>query len=106
MVLDQLPTLYRDANLKQYIDSMFGGLEQCRKAILCDFCKHAFDGSGADNFFDAGSCIDGRLTSAWNWCGAAAAAAAASAWLDCPCHLHGWLPGLDARLLLLGHLVR
>ena len=28
----------------------------------------AFDGSGADNFFDAGSCIDGRLTSAWNWC--------------------------------------
>ena len=21
-----------------------------------------------DNFFDAGSCIDGRLTSAWNWC--------------------------------------
>jgi hypothetical protein len=30
-----------------------GGLEQCRKAILADFCKHAFDGSGADNFFDA-----------------------------------------------------
>ena len=30
--------------------------------------RHAFDGSGADNFFDAGSCIDGRLTSAWNWC--------------------------------------
>ena len=33
-----------------------------------DFFKHGFDGSGADNFFDAGSCIDGRLTSAWNWC--------------------------------------
>ena len=30
--------------------------------------RYAFDGSGADNFFDAGSCIDGRLTSAWNWC--------------------------------------
>ena len=25
------------------------------------------DGSGADNFMDAGSCIDGRLTSAWEW---------------------------------------
>jgi hypothetical protein len=30
--------------------------------------RHGFDGSGADNFFDAGSCIDGRLTSAWQWC--------------------------------------
>ena len=27
-----------------------------------------FDGSGANNNYDAGSCIDGRLTSAWNWC--------------------------------------
>jgi hypothetical protein len=67
-VLDELPKLYRDTRLQQYIDSTFGGLEACRRTILCDFCRHAFDGSGADNFFDAGSCIDGRLTSAWNWC--------------------------------------
>lgn len=35
-------------------------------SIAVDFFRSAFDGSGADNFFDAGSCIDGRLTSAWN----------------------------------------
>ena len=48
--------------------SCAGGIEAARRHILTDFCRHAFDGSGADNFFDAGSCIDGRLTSAWNWC--------------------------------------
>ena len=36
--------------------------------MLADFFRHAFDGSGADNYYDAGSRIDGRLTSAWNWC--------------------------------------
>ena len=53
---------------RQYIDSTYGGIDALVKAILADFFRHAFDGSGADNFFDAGSCIDGRLTSAWNWC--------------------------------------
>ena len=68
------------------------GLEKL-KDILFDCFRNAFDGrgtsihppheptevkahppthpptqTGGDNFFDAGSCIDGRLTSAWNWC--------------------------------------
>jgi hypothetical protein len=30
--------------------------------MYIDFFRSAFDGSGADNFYDAGSCIDGRLT--------------------------------------------
>mmetsp|Transcript_26930 Transcript_26930/g.47650 ORF Transcript_26930/g.47650 Transcript_26930/m.47650 type:complete len:628 (-) Transcript_26930:111-1994(-) len=54
--------------LQKYVDDTFGGCEALRMRILCDFFRHGFDGSGADNFFDAGSCIDGRLTSAWNWC--------------------------------------
>ncbi|KAJ2893486.1 hypothetical protein GGI21_004257, partial [Coemansia aciculifera] len=51
-----------------FVEQTFGGAEQAKKLILADFFRSAFDGSGADNFFDAGSCIDGRLTSAWNWC--------------------------------------
>mmetsp|Transcript_17257 Transcript_17257/g.33586 ORF Transcript_17257/g.33586 Transcript_17257/m.33586 type:complete len:601 (-) Transcript_17257:211-2013(-) len=54
--------------LKKYVDDTFGGCDELRMTVLCDFFRHGFDGSGADNFFDAGSCIDGRLTSAWNWC--------------------------------------
>lgn len=46
----------------------YGGVDRAKRTILRDFFTHAFDGSGGDNFFDAGSCIDGRLTSAWNWC--------------------------------------
>lgn len=66
--LDRLPEMCEHEKTAHYIDTVFGGIEKCRKDILVDFFRSAFDGSGADNFFDAGSCIDGRLTSAWNWC--------------------------------------
>ncbi|OAD70276.1 hypothetical protein PHYBLDRAFT_177969 [Phycomyces blakesleeanus NRRL 1555(-)] len=68
LALDKLDELKSNDGLKKYIDSKFGGVTECRKVILADFFRGAFDGSGADNFYDAGSCIDGRLTSAWNWC--------------------------------------
>jgi hypothetical protein len=58
----------KDAEIEDMINEGFGGLETLRKDILYDFFRSAFDGSGADNFYDAGSCIDGRMTSAWNWC--------------------------------------
>ncbi|CAI5745814.1 unnamed protein product [Peronospora destructor] len=63
-----IPALAVQSNTRAYVEDSFGGAETLQKEILCDFFKHGFDGSGADNFFDAGSCIDGRLTSAWNWC--------------------------------------
>lgn len=66
--IDLIDSLEQDPGLKDYIDTVFGGKDKLKKDILRDFFRHAFDGSGADNFFDAGSCIDGRLTSAWNWC--------------------------------------
>jgi len=68
IALRRVKDLMANEELKEYIEDRFGSLERCRKDILCDFFKYAFDGSGADNFFDAGSCIDGRLTSAWHWC--------------------------------------
>ena len=67
--LSTLDTLLTDTPaMDDYVKDAFGSADNCRKSILADFFKHAFDGSGADNYFDAGSCIDGRLTSAWNWC--------------------------------------
>ncbi|CAG8460466.1 1245_t:CDS:10 [Paraglomus occultum] len=67
--LDTIPKLAREnEGIGDYIRATFNDVETLKKDILVDFFRYAFDGSGADNFFDAGSCIDGRLTSAWNWC--------------------------------------
>ncbi|EJD01551.1 uncharacterized protein FOMMEDRAFT_111459 [Fomitiporia mediterranea MF3/22] len=66
-VLKEIPNLMDKPALRSYIDDEFGSEDNLYREILGDFFRHAFDGSGADNFFDAGSCIDGRLTSAWQW---------------------------------------
>ncbi|PPQ75909.1 hypothetical protein CVT26_000174, partial [Gymnopilus dilepis] len=66
--LSQIPNLAAKPAINSYIEDEFGSVDGCIREILGDFFRHGFDGSGADNFFDAGSCIDGRLTSAWNWC--------------------------------------
>merc|ERR1719311_361327 len=63
--LDRLPEIYASTPaMKKLMDNEFGGLETLRMTILQDFFRHGFDGSGDDG----GSCIDGRLTSCWNWC--------------------------------------
>ena len=66
--LRQIGSMGKDPGLSAYIKATFGSVDGARRAILRDFFRFGFDGSGADNFFEAGSCIDGRLTSAWNWC--------------------------------------
>ncbi|RKP06325.1 hypothetical protein THASP1DRAFT_18618, partial [Thamnocephalis sphaerospora] len=66
--LEHIDRAHEFKGLDKYIKTYYGDANKCRKLILADFFRSAFDGSGADNFFEAGSCIDGRLTSAWNWC--------------------------------------
>lgn len=58
---------WKNTPLEHYFDKL-GGPEKICTTILSDFFCNAFDGSGGNSYFYAGSCIDGRLTSAWNWC--------------------------------------
>ncbi|OEJ88596.1 UPF0652 protein [Hanseniaspora osmophila] len=55
-----------DQMMLTYINDIYGSVDDLKLIILSEFFTHAFDGSGADNFYMSGSCIDGRLTSAWN----------------------------------------
>ena len=83
-VIEAIPRVAETGHVKDMMEAAHGSVQECQLDVLQDFFKHAFDGSGADNFYDAGSCIDGRLTryfiivyrcnfnnlvySAWNWC--------------------------------------
>jgi hypothetical protein len=50
----EIDELVKDDGLALYIKTGFGGPEKLKRLILFDFFRNAFDGSGADNFFDAG----------------------------------------------------
>ncbi|ODQ78984.1 hypothetical protein BABINDRAFT_8606 [Babjeviella inositovora NRRL Y-12698] len=66
--LNFLDVIYpKDKFVAASIDSQYQSLDNLKKVIMTDFFRHAFDGSGAQDYFNAGSCIDGRLTSCWNW---------------------------------------
>lgn len=62
--ISRLESLAEDPAINAYFEDAFKGVDNLRQIILRDFFRHGFDGSGDDG----GSCIDGRLTSAWNWC--------------------------------------
>ena len=61
--VDRIAVLDRDPRAHHLV-ALAGGADRCRRAILRDFFRHGFNGSGSDG----GSCVDGRLTSCWNWC--------------------------------------
>jgi len=61
--IDRLDVLDSDPRVKMLVE-LCGGREHCKRFILRDYFRHGFDGSGSDG----GSCVDGRLTSSWNWC--------------------------------------
>jgi hypothetical protein len=60
---DGIPELCSNEKIREYIEDQFGSEENLKMVVLSDYFKHGFDGSGDDG----GSCIDGRLTSSWNW---------------------------------------
>lgn len=62
--IDALDHLVDQPGVLRLIVDQFGTVANCKSYILSDYFKHGFDGSGSDG----GSCIDGRLTSTWNWC--------------------------------------
>ncbi|KAG7926066.1 hypothetical protein KL925_003828 [Ogataea polymorpha] len=66
--IQEIDVLAQDPHLEQYFCSQFETVEDLKKTILCDYFKHGFDGSGADNFYFAGSCVDAVSTSSCEFC--------------------------------------
>ncbi|CAN0432531.1 unnamed protein product [Ascophyllum nodosum] len=58
----------KDPEMMEFIQTRWQTVDGAKRHILHNFFTSGFDGSGADNNYDAGSCVDGRLTSVWNWC--------------------------------------
>jgi hypothetical protein len=70
-VLRRIEELYESSSVvRGWIDETYGSVDDARRLILSDLFRSGFDGSGALNYIEAGSCTDGRLTSIWNWCAA------------------------------------
>ncbi|KAG0674979.1 hypothetical protein C6P40_001875 [Pichia californica] len=66
--IELIPNLAKDEYIKEMFEKQFGSIEELQKVILCDYFKHGFDGSGADNYYFAGSCVDASSTSSCEFC--------------------------------------
>eukprot|EP00045_Choanoeca_perplexa_P008411 m.77797 g.77797 ORF g.77797 m.77797 type:complete len:559 (+) comp14484_c0_seq1:192-1868(+) len=62
--MERIDELAGNDNTTGFIKTTFGSVKALKMQILRDFFRLGFNGDGDDG----GSCIDGRLTSAWNWC--------------------------------------
>ena len=56
---DRIPEMCENEKIATYIDDQFGLQQNLKMAVLSDYFKHGFDGSGDYG----GSCIYGILTS-------------------------------------------
>jgi hypothetical protein len=67
LVLDELPRLARASpQLSHFINAGWGSVTGAQQAILLDFCRHAFDGSGADVSAAGGAA--GSVVGGCCWC--------------------------------------
>lgn len=57
----------KDQFLTTAITNEYESIDNLVKLICHSFFRKAFNGSGANDYFSAGSCVDGRLTSTWEW---------------------------------------
>lgn len=60
-VLEAIPKLNQDPEISAYLESAFGGAENCLKAILADFCRQATraGGKGTHGGHSQGSYMQG-----------------------------------------------
>lgn len=66
--IESIPILAKDVYIRKMFEEQFGSIDELQKDILCDYFKHGFDGSGADNYYFAGSCVDASSTSSCEFC--------------------------------------
>lgn len=51
----------KDPKLVKYVHERYENVEDAKKTIVHSFFRGAFDGSGGENFFEAGKHINGRM---------------------------------------------